>query len=150
METCNKIPLAQHGRRGKRLKLNTTTLRGAAQAHTDSRGTRPTNQAGAAVLRDSFSLKSVYSFCWNGRTAPVRSSKSSDRHYSHTSPLSFSATLDSYLCDKSKILALLKEAGSKSTVVVKRCPLVFVVVFHHLITLNSNLMRGWFKGSTFF
>lgn len=120
METCNKIPLAQHGRRGKRLKLNTTTLRGAAQAHTDSRGTRRTNQAGAAVLQDSFSW-----VLWN-RTAPVRASKSTDRRYSHSSPLSYSDTVDSYLCfcDKSKILVVLQEAGSESTVVVKRCPLV--------------------------
>lgn len=54
METCNKIPWAQHGRRGKRLKLNTATLRGAAQG--------PHRQAeepggGAAVLQDSFGLK---------------------------------------------------------------------------------------------
>lgn len=63
METCNKIPLAQHGRRGKRLKLNTTTLRGAAQAHTDSRITRPTSQAGAAVLQDCLSLKGAVEAC---------------------------------------------------------------------------------------
>lgn len=37
MVTCNKIPLAQHGRREMRLKLNTITLREALLAHTNSR-----------------------------------------------------------------------------------------------------------------
>lgn len=46
MVTCNKIPFAQHGRRGKRLKLNTVTLRENLLAHTNSRGTKQTNQAG--------------------------------------------------------------------------------------------------------
>lgn len=59
METCNKIPIAQHGRRGKRLKPNTTTLRGGAQAHTDRRGTRTTNKAGDVVLQDRLELKGV-------------------------------------------------------------------------------------------
>lgn len=49
METCNKIPRAQHGRRGKRLKLNTTTLRGAAQAHTDRRRSRADEPGGGGV-----------------------------------------------------------------------------------------------------
>lgn len=40
MVTCNKIPLAQHGRRETRLKLNTSTLGEAFLAHTNSRGTK--------------------------------------------------------------------------------------------------------------
>ena len=60
MVTCNKIPLAQHGRRETRLKLNTITLREALLAHTNSRGTKQTNRTGAlraVVSQVSFSLK---------------------------------------------------------------------------------------------
>lgn len=47
MVTCNKIPLAQHGRREMRLKLNTITLREALLAHTNSRTTKQEEQAEA-------------------------------------------------------------------------------------------------------
>lgn len=76
-----KYPLAQHGRRGKRLKLNTATLRGAAQAHTDSRGTRPTKQAGAAVLLDRFRWKGC---CRTGPRTDRRSSRMTLFSYSDT------------------------------------------------------------------
>lgn len=47
MVTCNKILLAQHGRRETKLKLNTVTLREALLAHTNKRGIKQTNQAWA-------------------------------------------------------------------------------------------------------
>lgn len=59
MVTCNKIPLAQHGRREMRLKLNTITLREALLAHTNSRGTEQTNQAGGFK---AFSLQGQLQF----------------------------------------------------------------------------------------
>ena len=50
MVTCNKIPLAQHARREKRLKLNTVTLREALQAHTNSRADAPSSSSFKALV----------------------------------------------------------------------------------------------------
>lgn len=86
METCNEIPWAQHGRRGKRLKLNTATLRGAAQG--------PHRQAeepggGAAVLQDSFGLKGAV----GAAQRPSVPAKKAWTDMSQTRPLCLSQTL---------------------------------------------------------
>lgn len=57
MVTCNKIPLAQHARREKRLKLNTVTLREALQAHTNSRADAPSSSLKDLVSQVRFNLE---------------------------------------------------------------------------------------------
>lgn len=132
METCNKTPLAQHGRSVKRLKPNTAAVRAP------HRPTQTAGQPGRPPGRGR-SLERQIQFEGRCRTLarPSVPAKASE-DITHTSLClrqKLYIAISFFFCGKSRFLVLKKQTMKVQW--FEKCPVVSVVVYHLLITLNS-------------
>lgn len=115
METCNKIPLSSAWKEREEAQTKHRYPEGRCTGPHRQQRNQAHKAGGGCGPAGQIPLKGVLP----NRTAHGQAFLAHD---------SLFLLRHSYLC-----LVVFQESGIESTAVVKRCPLAFVVIFHHLI-----------------